>query len=175
VNIRAAKVEDAVEIARVVRESYSGLPDALVPADMPNFHPESIVEGLSDSATRWRVLCVSGLPAAVAMWRMIPGMAHLHMLFTDSAHQGRGFGSQLLKLHQDETLEEQPETRLFTLHCLRDSVWALKFYRRHGYTQYQPGDEYRVMDLTIWIDACRKHDSGWPLRENKLLFYKVVR
>ena len=172
VNIRAAKPEDAVEIARVVRESYHGHPDSAVPADMLNYHPEPHVEGMNDPDTRWRVLCVNGKPVAVAMWRMIPGMAHLHLLYVDAEHQGDGYGSRLLKLHQEESKMEQGDTRLYTLHCLQDSVWAVRFYKRHGYTQYESGDEYRVMDLTIWIDACRRYDNGWPLRADKLLFYK---
>jgi ribosomal protein S18 acetylase RimI-like enzyme len=103
---------------------------------------------------------------------VIPGIAHLHLLYVDAGHQGRGFGSRLLKRHQEEAKSEQPETRLFTLHCLQDSGWAMRFYKRHGYNQYEAGEEYRVMDLTIWIDACRRHDNGWPLRADKVLFYK---
>jgi GNAT superfamily N-acetyltransferase len=172
VNIREARVEDAVEIARVVRESYDAHPDSVTPADMLNYHPEAHVEGMKDPATRWRVLTVNGKPVAVAMWRLIPGLAHLHLLYVDAANQGSGFGSRLLKVHQEQARAEQAETRLYTLHCLRDSVWAMRFYKRHGYTQYEPGDEYRVMELTIWIDACRRHDNGWPLRADKVLFYK---
>ena len=139
---------------------------------MTGFEPETHTESMRDPATRWRVLCESGKPVGVAMWRMLEGMAHLHLLYVDSAHQGNGYGTKLLKTHQEEAKAEKKDTRLFTLHCLRDSTWALRFYKRHGYTEYQKGDEYRVMDLHIWIDACRRYDNGWPLREDKLLLYK---
>ena len=172
VNIRPAKPEDAVEIARIIRDSYRTHPDTATPADMLNYHPEAHQQGMMDPATRWRVLCVAGKPAAVAMWRLLPGMAHLHLLYVDGDSQQKGFGSKLLKYHQEEARREQKDLRLFTLHCLRESVWAVRFYKRHGYTQYDKGDEYRVMDLVTWIDACRNHDNGWPLREDKLLFYK---
>src|SRR5205085_12174341 len=118
--------EDAVEIARVVRESYRGFPATHVPADMPNFYPENIAAALKDSATQWRALCVDGKTAAVAMWRLIPGMAHLPMLFVDCAHQGPGFGSKLLKMHQEEAKKEQKDTRLYTLHCLGESMLAVR-------------------------------------------------
>jgi hypothetical protein len=68
---------------------------------------------------------------------------------------------------------EQPDLRLFTLHCLRESTWAMRLYRHHGYAVYEPGDEGRITDLYIWIDSCRRHDAGWPLKKDKALLYKM--
>lgn len=158
-----------------MRASYSRLPDQHTPADMPLYHSAHYRETMQDPATRWALLCEQGQPVGVAMWRMLPHMAHLHMLFVAGDHQGRGHGVRLLRHHQKAALEEQPDTRLYTLHCLRDAYWAMRFYKHHGYTLYEPGDEGRVTDLYIWIDACRRHDNSWPLRPEKALFYKRVK
>jgi GNAT superfamily N-acetyltransferase len=141
---------------------------------MPGFRPDHIAELMLDSDTRWTVAVDGGQVVGVAMWRMLTGASHLHLLYVRSDHQGQGTGGKLLKHHQQEALKEQPETRLLTLHCLRESTWAMRFYKNHGYTLYEPGDEGRVIDLVIWIDACRKRDSGWPLRPDKALFYRRV-
>lgn len=139
---------------------------------MPLYHAEYQVEQLKDPDTRWLVSTEGGQAVGVAMWRMIPGLAHLHMLFVSSDYHGHGHGMRLLKHHQTEALKEAKDTKLFTLHCLRESTWAIRFYKHHGYTEYQDGDEHRVTDLYVWIDACRRHDNGWPLRADKALFYK---
>ncbi|MCC6728844.1 MAG: GNAT family N-acetyltransferase [Chthonomonadales bacterium] len=173
--IRPARSADAAEIARIVRESYANLPGRHVPADMPIYHPEYHAVQMLDPITRWALACSSGVPVGVAMWRLLPGLAHLHLLFVAGSHQGRGVGVALLKHHQREARREQRDTRLLTLHCLRDSHWAVRFYERHGYTEYEAGDEGRIVDLHLWIDACRRHDSGWPLRSDKALFYKRLR
>jgi len=170
--IRPAKESDAEGIARAIRDSYSRIDAHHIPFDMPLYHAETHREAMRDPATRWAVAAWQGIVVGVAMWRLVPGIAHLHQLFVAGSHQGHGHGRRLLRHYQARALEEQPDTRLFTLHCLRDSHWALRFYRRHGFTVYEPGDEWRVPDLHLWIDACRRHDNGWPLREDKALLYK---
>jgi GNAT superfamily N-acetyltransferase len=173
--VRPAAPEDAQAIAGVIRASYRDLPASHIPYDMPLYHPEYHVQAMQDPATRWSVLCEQEQPAGVAMWRMLPGLAHLHMLFVAGEHHGKGYGVRLLRHHQQEARREQPGTRLFTLHCLRDSHWAMRFYRHQGYTIYAPGDEGRLPDLYIWIDACKRHDNGWPLRADKALFYRLAK
>ena len=170
--IRAATPEDADRIAWIVRESYRGLPDRHTPVDMPIYHPEHHAQGVLEEATRWVVLCESGEPVGVAMWRLIPGMAHLHLLFVAGEYQGKGYGVRLLHHHQKQAKIEQQDTRLYTLHVLRDATWAVRLYKHQGYTIYEPGDEWRVSDLVIWIDACKRHDNNWPLKADKALFYK---
>jgi ribosomal protein S18 acetylase RimI-like enzyme len=108
------------------------------------------------------------------MWRMLPGIAHLHLLFVAGMFQRHGYGVRLMRHHHEQALAEEPATRLFTLHCLRDSHWAMRFYKHQGYALYEPGDEGRITDLVLWIDACRRHDNGWPLRADKALFYKAA-
>ncbi|HXG24720.1 MAG TPA: GNAT family N-acetyltransferase [Chthonomonadales bacterium] len=173
--IRPAKPEDVEHIAWIVRESYRFIPDHHTPVEMPLYHPEHHAERMKDPGTRWAVLCEQGLPVGVAMWRMLPGLAHLHMLFVAGEWQGKGYGVRLLHHHQKEACREQRDTRIFTLHCLRKAYWAMRFYSHQGYRLYEPGDEGRVTDLYLWIDACRRHDNSWPLRADKALFYKTVR
>jgi GNAT superfamily N-acetyltransferase len=172
VSIRAATALDANAFAHIIRESYRNLPATHVPAEMPLYHGDYHADFMEDPATRWAILTTPDGPAAVAMWRLIPGMAHLHMLFVAGEHQGKGFGVRLLKYHQAEAIREQKDIRLYTLHCLRESHWAIRFYKHHGYSIYEHGDEGRITDLYIWIDACRRHDNSWPLKDNKALFYK---
>jgi GNAT superfamily N-acetyltransferase len=169
---RAANERDARDIAEIIHDSYQRFRADHVPADMPGFHEEHIAELMDDASTRWIVASDQGQRVGVAMWRMLEGMSHLHLLYVRANHQGSGVGGRLLKRHQDEALKERPDTRLFTLHCLRDSLWAMRFYKHHGYTLYEEGDERRMMDLIVWIDACRSDHHGWPLREDKALFYK---
>lgn len=173
--IRRATPSDAADIARIARESYLHVPARHVPADMPLYHAEHHAQSMQDPATRWAILSLEGRHVGVAMWRMLPGMAHLHLLFVSGEFQRRGFGVRLLKHHQKEALREQPDTRLFTLHCLRDSAWAMRFYKHQGYTVYEPGDEGRHTDLYLWIDACRRHDNGWPLAPDKALLYRLAK
>ncbi len=170
--IRAATSADAEAIAWIVRESYRPLPTQHIPAELPLYRSEYHVEAMRDPATRWALLSTKESPAGIAMWRMMPGMSHLHLLFVAGEFQGQGYGVQLLRHHQHEAQREQADTRLFTLHCLRASHWAMRFYKHQGYTLYEAGDEGRVTDLYLWIDSCRRHYNGWPLRQEKALFYK---
>lgn len=175
VTIRPAMPEDAEAIAEILRESYRYLPADHVPAELPGYRAETHLALLEDADTRWALLQEDSRRVGVAMWRMLPGLSHLHLLYVHGDHHGRGYGRLLLKHHQDEARIEQPELRLFTLHCLRDSTWAMRFYKHQGYALYRPGDEGRVMDLILWIDACSRHDDSWPLRKEKALFYKQVK
>jgi GNAT superfamily N-acetyltransferase len=175
VRIRPAHTNDAEEIARVVRASYTPHDAAHIPADLPIYEPAFHLRAMSDPATRWALACENGRPVGVAMWRLVPGVAHLHMLFVSGEAQGRGYGVRLLRHHQTESVRERPDVRIWTLHCLRDSHWAVRFYLHQGYTQYHDGDEWRVPELVAWIDSCKAHDNGWPLRPEKMLFYKHVR
>ncbi|HSV74485.1 MAG TPA: GNAT family N-acetyltransferase [Chthonomonadales bacterium] len=173
--IRRATASDAADIARIARESYLHLPARHVPADMPLYHPKHHQQGMQDAATRWALLSLEGRHVGFAMWRVLPGLAHLHMLFVSADYQGRGFGVRLLKHHHREAVREQPGTRLLTLHCLRESSWATRFYRHQGYTVYEPGDEGRHTDLYLWIDACKRYDNGWPLAPDKALLYRLTK
>lgn len=172
--IRAANERDVRDIAEIIHDSFKRFSTAHVPADMPGYHPDHIAEQMADPATRWALAVDQGRRIGVAMWRLLPGVSHLHLLFVRSGHQGRGIGGRLLTFHQREVRREQSDTRLFTLHCLCDSAWAIRFYKHHGYTLYEAGDEGRVIDLVTWIDACRSHDNGWPLRHDKALFYRLA-
>lgn len=175
VTMVTATPDDAEAIAEVVRSAYANLPDAQTPADMPIYHAEYHAEAMADTATRWRLLCNREGPVGVAMWRLLPGLAHLHLLFVAGPHQGKGYGSLLLKHFQESACEEQPDTRLLTLHCLAGSIRTARFYRRHGFHLYEPGLEGRIPELYLWIDASRREDTAWPLRKDKLLFFKRLR
>ena len=170
--IRPATDRDARDIAEIVRASYTGLPPAHVPAEMPLFHEEHIREHLSHPDTRWVVLSEQGRRVGVAMWKPGRHVSHLSMLFVDGDHQGRGYGAALLRHFEHASAEENPCLRLMTLNCLRDSYWAIRFYRHHGYAQYAAGDEGRVTDLVYWIDHCRAHGIHWPPLEREVLLYK---
>src|SRR5262249_5724533 len=141
VTIRPALPGDAEAIAQIVRESYARHAASHIPFDMPLYHEESHREAMLDPDTRWIVLQEEARRVGVAMWRMLPAIAHLHLLFVSGESQGKGYGRLMLKHHQSESLTENPDTRLHTLHCLRDSQWAVRFYRHQGYSIYEPGDE----------------------------------
>lgn len=81
----------------------------------------------------------------------------------------------LLQRFQKDAANEMPTLRLLTLHCLSCAQKAIRFYRRHGYAEYTPGDEGRLPDLYLWIDASSRDDVAWPLKKDKLLFYKLTR
>jgi GNAT superfamily N-acetyltransferase len=170
--LRNANERDVRDIAAIIHDSYERFRADHVPADMPGFHEDHVVELMADESTRWTVATDQGQRVGVAMWRMLEGLSHLHLLYVRSDRQGHGLGGRLLKRHHEEALKERPGLRLFTLHCLRESLWAMRFYKHHGYTLYEDGDERRVVDLVTWIDSCRNHDRGWPLRADKALFYK---
>ncbi len=175
VSITTATPDDVAVIADIVRHAYDSLPPTQVPADMPIYHPDYHAEAMADPTTRWRLLVDREGPGGIAMWRMLGDLAHLHLLFVSAERQGRGLGSLLLRHFHDSALEERPSLRLLTLHCLASSAGALRFYRRHGYSLYEPGLEGRIPDLYLWIDASRREDTAWPLKKDKLLFFKCVR
>src|SRR2546423_6855236 len=170
--IRQATERDARDIAEIVRTSYSGLPPAHVPAEMPLFHEEHILEHLAHPETRWVVLSEQGRRVGVAMWKPGRHVSHLSMLFVEGAHQGRGYGAALLRHFERAAAEEDVDLRILTLNCLRDSFWAIRFYRHHGYAQYVGGDEGHVTDLVYWIDLCRTQGIHWPPLEREVLLHK---
>ena len=174
-NIRVCSPNDAAIVADIVRRSYSRRPLAEVPDDMPIYHPESHAEAMKDTQTRWHILEDCGAPIGISMWRSLPSLAHLHLLFVVGERQGEGFGSLLLKHFHETAREEDPSLRLLTLHCLADSHRTMRFYRRHGYTQYSDGDEGHVIDLYLWLDAAKRDDTSWPVKRDKALLYKLVR
>jgi len=175
VSIAAATPDDVEAIADIVRRSYSSLPDSQIPADMPIYHPSYHAEAMRDTSTRWRLLRDHDGPAGMAMWRMLDELAHMHLLFVSCDRQGQGYGSHLLRHFRDCALSEDPSIRLLTLHCLAGSTRSLRFYRHHGYTAYEPGMEGYIPDLYLWIDAARREDSAWPLKKDKVLFFKLIR
>ena len=175
VNMRECTPNDAAAIADIVRRAYVTLPPAQVPADMPIYHPEYHVETMADPQTRWVLLTDADGPAGIAMWRALPSLAHLHLLFVVGEKHGLGYGSHLLKRFQTQAAEEDPSLRLLTLHCLSDAHRSLRFYKRHGYVPYAEGDEGTVVDLYLWLDAAGRYDISWPLKKDKTLLYKVLR
>ncbi|GEM_PF-2726864 len=175
VKIRAATPDDVDAIADIIRRSYSTLPPSQTPVDMPIYHPAHHAEAMADPHGRWRLLEEKSGPAGVAMWRMLPGLAHLHLLFVRGDLQGRGYGSLLLRHFLEEAESEDPGVRLLTLHCLTCAAKTIRFYKRHGYTEYSPGDEGRVTDLYLWLDASQRYDVAWPLKDDKRLFYRRTR
>lgn len=175
VTIEACTPNDAAIIADIVRRAYLGLPLTQVPDDMPIYHPEYHAENLTDPQTRWFLLRDGDGPAGMSMWRALPSLAHLHLLFVAADKQGLGYGSQLLKHFQQQAASEDASLRLLTLHCLSDAHRSIRFYKRHGYTAYTEGDEGRIVDLYLWLDAASRYDISWPLKKDKLLFYKVLR
>ncbi|MBM3493407.1 MAG: GNAT family N-acetyltransferase [Armatimonadetes bacterium] len=175
VELRECTPNDAATVADIVRRSYWGQPLTQVPADMPIYHAEYHADAMLDAQSRWRLLEAGGRVVGVIMWRALPSLAHLHLLFVDAGSQGKGYGSMLLKRFQIEAHREDPSLRILTLHCLSDAHRTVRFYKRHGYTQYNDGDEGRVIDLYLWLDAAKRHDTSWPLKKDKLLFYKLMR
>ncbi len=173
--VRSSSPNDAALVADIVRRSYSNLPLTQVPSDMPIYHPEYHADAMQDPSTRWYILEDAGEPIGVSMWRTLPSLAHLHLLFVIGDRQGEGFGSLLLKHFHDTAQAEDPSLRLLSLHCLADAHRTLRFYRRHGYAPYHAGDEGRVVDLYLWLDAARRDDTSWPVKHDKVLMYKLVR
>lgn len=170
--IRPATQDDCAAIAGIVRSAFRTHDDLHIPADMPVYHADHHRENMRDPATRWALLEQAGEPVGIVMWRVLPGVAHLDLLFVAAGAQGRGFGSRLLKHHQRVARAEQSDLRIFTLHCLRDSAWALRFYRHQGYAVYEPGDEWQETDLVLYIDACRQRDGKWPMRSDIALLHR---
>ena len=169
-SIRMATSEDAEAIAWIIRDSFRPHEAGHVASDIPIFEPANHRQAMQDVDTRWALACEDGRPVGVAMWRMIPGMAHLHLLFVAGDYQGKGYAKQLIRHHQGEARREDRRLQVFTLHCLHESLWAMDFYRRRGYTQYDVGDERVVPALNIWIESCKRFRT-WPLPARKALFF----
>ena len=107
------------------------------------------------------------------IWRRKKRISHLHSFIIKSEKQRTGIGKELLKEFEAEAILINPNCRLFTLHTYKTTEYNHKFYFSAGYVLYKMGDEKKVPGLQDWINNCKKHND-WPLKMNKLLFYKSV-
>lgn len=172
--IRAARIDDAAAIARIVRESYGGQHGEFVPADMPLYHEEYHAQQLGDPANCWALLCQEGVPAGVACWRLTAGVAYLSMLFVRHQSQGHGYGVRLLRHFESSAIDAENATRVFLLHCLRTSSASLRFYKGLGYAEVTEGLEWRVSDLVLWRDACKAEVMTDHFGNDRMLLYRLA-
>ena len=107
------------------------------------------------------------------VWRGKKSISHLHSFLISSEIQRMGIGSALLNEYEKGAVLLNSNCRLFTLHTYKDTEYNHKFYFSAGYVRYKKNDEKIIPSLHIWIDNCKKHND-WPLKNNKILFYKTV-
>lgn len=69
--------------------------------------------------------------------------------------QGRGIGSKLLRL-----IEERVETDWLLIGTWTDAVWAIDFYRKHGYEMMPEKDD---LLLKYWVISERQRETSCVL------------
>ena len=109
---------------------------------------------------------------AYVIWRIKNKISHLHSFLVSADFQRRGIGTLLLRYYEEKSLEVQPKLKFFTLHTYDDTKYNHIFYSKNNYVKYRNHDEYKYSYLNDWIENCKNHND-WPLRNNKVLFYKL--
>ena len=108
---------------------------------------------------------------AYVIWRIINNISHLHSFLVAAEFQRQGIGNILLKRYEEKSKQIKLNIQIFTLHTYEDTIYNHMFYSNNGYKKYIRNDENKIRGLPNWIEHCKKHND-WPLRDNKVLFYK---
>jgi len=105
------------------------------------------------------------------VWRKKSHISHLHSFLVSAEYQRLGIGTELLRMYEKGATKINSDCRLLTLHTYGETGYNHKFYFNKGYIRYKNKDEINVIDLKLWINNCEENND-WPLKENKILFYK---
>ena len=108
---------------------------------------------------------------AYVIWRIKNNISHLHSFLVSAEFQRQGIGKILLKQYEEKSKQINPNIQIFTLHTYDDTKYNHIFYSKSGYKKYKKHDENKITCLTSWIENCKTFND-WPLRDNKVLFYK---
>ena len=106
-----------------------------------------------------------------SIWRIVKDVSHLHSFLVVADFQKKGIGSILLKYYEEKSMQLEPNINIFTLHTYKETKYTYIFYNKNGYKKYKRNDENIVDGLDTWTKNCKKYDD-WPLKGNKVLFYK---
>jgi len=109
---------------------------------------------------------------AYVIWRIKGRISHIHSFLVSADFQRKGIGTQLLKFYEKKSEEIHPNLRIFTLHTYDETKYNHMFYSKNNYIKYRYHDENIHICLNDWIKNCKIHND-WPLKDNKVLFYKL--
>ena len=144
--IRLAESKDIPHILQVVEDSYLPFSEDIKNAALPSYTHEEIDSLLNDSKCDFWVAeqeeKIIGVAAGIEFG---PRAYHLKMLFVSSQYQNQKIGEALLKYFGQRGRERH--FSLFTSNYLAWAKWSWKFYEKHGYKEYAPGDEENNSDL----------------------------
>jgi GNAT superfamily N-acetyltransferase len=152
--VRRALASDAPAVAAVAQAAYSPYVESIGVRPGPLDADYAAVVAGSDV----RVVELDG--AVVAFVVLVPAADHL-LLANVAVHpdaQGRGTGSALLRLAEDEAAARGlPEVRLYTHRLMSENVAR---YRRHGYveTHREPQDGFDRVFLTKLLEPVPPRD-----------------
>src|SRR5215218_8248388 len=160
VTVRAARVDDAAEMARVLvrswRETYRGLmrDEVLDDPRLAEFRERFWTVALSDERDRE----IIGVALAGPPERPEPGWAtHLYVLYVVAAEHGSGAGAALL----DAVVDPREPAALWVAD---PNPRAQAFYRKHG---FEPDGAVQVDDGVREIRMVRAAGRAGPMGQAK--------
>lgn len=134
--IRAAIKQDMPKILMVINDAAQRYRHA-IPADLyhePYMSEAKLAEEIS-AGVSFAVLELGGAVVAVMGIQHTAEVSIVRHSYVLTEHQGKGFGSALLRKYLDEV-----GTKPMLVGCLAAMTWAIEFYQRHGFQIVSPGE-----------------------------------
>lgn len=151
VRIREIEEKDIPAVLRLIRDSYAPYNDLISGAGIPEYSYEEIRSLASEPNSDVWVAEENGeITGMAAGTEFGPSAYHLRMLFVGSESQHRGVGSVLLERFEARGAERRHS--LYTANYLGWAKWSGQFYEKHGYKEYEPGDEDSNPELKAQTD-----------------------
>lgn len=157
--IRRARPDESIAVAALIEEAaavYRGV----IPPDCwhePYMPVDELVREVDDGVRFW-ALEQSGRVVAVMGLQHVRDVALIRHAYVLPAQQGRGHGSALLAHLREVT--DMP----MLVGTWRAAAWAVRFYRRHGFSLLDPLDTDRLLSR-YWSVPARQREASVVLAD----------
>jgi GNAT superfamily N-acetyltransferase len=144
--IREGALLDASSILSVIQQSYTPFLDEIPIHRSLAFTLEEIKTYIEDQRCNlWVAVDEEGVVGVAAGIAYVHTAYHLKLLFVSAKMQNQGVASSLLTTF--ERSGQEMGYGLFTSNYQTWAPWSRDFYLKHGYKEYEFGDESLCADL----------------------------
>lgn len=151
VRIREIEEKDIPAVLRLIKDSYAPYKDLISGAGIPEYSYEDVSSLAAESHSDVWVAEENGeITGMAAGTEFGPCAYHLKMLFVGGESQHKGVGGELLERFEARGRERRHS--LYTANYLDWAKWSGQFYAKHGYREYEPGDEEGCPELKAQTD-----------------------
>jgi len=146
ISIRIATKTETPKILDVINYSYNTFKNT-IPANCGfNITLDELNEIVADPCSMvWLAIHDNNIVGVAAGSFYSPKSYHLKLLFVSENIQRNGVGELLLIVF--EKYGKENDCCLFTTNYQKWAPWSGKFYIKHGYNEYIPGDEMNTSEL----------------------------